>query len=48
MATKVWTRQTEAGAALQKVQEAIQNPSATAIPKPPSDVSDLDYTKDNH
>ncbi|KAM0343593.1 hypothetical protein ACHAPU_008344 [Fusarium lateritium] len=42
MSTKIWTRQTEAGVALAKVQEAIQNPSATAIPKPPSDVSGLE------
>jgi hypothetical protein len=40
MSTKIWTRNTQPGTALAKVQEAISNPEAAVIPKPPSDVSD--------
>jgi hypothetical protein len=47
MTTKVWSRNTQAGAALEKVQEAIRNPTAALIPKPPSDVSDSIASCDN-
>lgn len=42
MSQTVLTRQVPAVAALQKVQEAIQNPGAPVpIPKPSSDVSSI-------
>ncbi|KAF5017682.1 hypothetical protein F66182_10367 [Fusarium sp. NRRL 66182] len=47
MAPKVWTRQTQAGAALDKVQEAIKNPLTAAIPTPPSDLEELKADSDS-
>ncbi|KAL1898097.1 hypothetical protein Cpir12675_002045 [Ceratocystis pirilliformis] len=42
MAPKVWTRRRQAGAALEKVQTAIQSPQAPEpIPKPHSDLAAL-------
>ncbi|KAF4974994.1 hypothetical protein FZEAL_8178 [Fusarium zealandicum] len=42
MAPKVWTRQSQVGAALDKVKEAIQNPGApVAIPHPSSNPDEL-------
>ncbi|KAM0381271.1 hypothetical protein ACHAPZ_006783 [Fusarium culmorum] len=47
MTTKVWSRNTQAGAALEKVQEAIRNPTAASIPKPPSDLDELKADSDS-
>ncbi|KAM0561577.1 hypothetical protein ACHAPJ_002745 [Fusarium lateritium] len=47
MAPKVWTRQAQAGASLEKVQEALRNPSPAAIPKPPSDLEELKAESDS-
>ncbi|KAF9761244.1 hypothetical protein IL306_003891 [Fusarium sp. DS 682] len=41
MAPKALTRETTTGTALEKVQGAIQNPTAEAIAKPPSDLEEL-------
>jgi hypothetical protein len=42
MAPKALTRETTTGAALEKVQGAIQSPATEVVPKPPSDVSESD------
>ncbi|KAM5344898.1 hypothetical protein ACJ41O_010760 [Fusarium nematophilum] len=48
MAPKVWTRKAPAGAALDKVQEAIRNPGSPApIPKPSSDLAELQADGDS-
>ncbi|KAM0434006.1 hypothetical protein ACHAPT_003950 [Fusarium lateritium] len=48
MAPKVWTRQSAAGAALDKVQEAIRNRSPSVpIPKPSSDLNELKADSDS-
>ncbi|KAL5608864.1 hypothetical protein ACKRZS_009718 [Fusarium odoratissimum] len=41
MAPKALTRETTTGAALEKVQGAIQSPTTEVIPKPPSDLEEL-------
>ncbi|KAF4497230.1 hypothetical protein FAGAP_6581 [Fusarium agapanthi] len=41
MARKALTRETASGAALEKVQGAIQSPTTEVIPKPPSDLEEL-------
>ncbi|KAI8657846.1 hypothetical protein NCS57_01164000 [Fusarium keratoplasticum] len=48
MAPKVWTRKAPAGAALDKVQEAIRNRSPSVpIPKPTSDLNELKADSDS-
>ncbi|RSL62613.1 hypothetical protein CEP54_005586 [Fusarium duplospermum] len=48
MAPKVWTRNAPAGAALDKVQEAIRNRSPSIpIPKPTSDLTELKADSDS-
>ncbi|KAF5584970.1 hypothetical protein FPANT_7663 [Fusarium pseudoanthophilum] len=41
MAPKALTRETTTGAALEKVQGAIQSPATEVVPKPPSDLEEL-------
>ncbi|RGP78027.1 duf967 domain protein [Fusarium longipes] len=47
MSKKVWVRNTQAGAALDKVQDAIRNPTAALIPKPPSDLDEIKADSDS-